>query len=360
VLHFFGQMNRGGAEIRTKDLMEPLKKDIEFHFLSLSGLKGPLDDEIIQLGGKIHHIPLNMFFIFELYKLNRKESFDIAHSHVSLVSGAIVFLCFLLGIQKRICHFRNTDDSSKESFLRKTRNGLLKLLIKVFSTNILAVGESSFNIRWSENWRKDKRCKVIYNGFPLKKEKLSKGYWKEIIPNYDGSDVLIHVGRFDHQKNHVRLLEIFNELLKNKLSYLILVGKVKEPINKQVQDYINYHSLEDRVYILGEQSNVYPLLANSNLLLFPSLWEGIPGVVVESIMMGTRVVGSNIPSISELSKKCDGIHLSDLNNSNSDWAVMVHHLLQKSYDRDVLINSFINSDFSIEKCTKSYLEIYES
>src|SRR5580700_7978935 len=55
VLHIFGQMNRGGAELRTIDLLrQDALSQFEFHFATLSGRRGTLDEEITRLGGYVH------------------------------------------------------------------------------------------------------------------------------------------------------------------------------------------------------------------------------------------------------------------------------------------------------------------
>lgn len=47
VVHIFGLMDLGGAEIRTLELMKTLQpQGVTFDFFTLSGRNGALDDEI--------------------------------------------------------------------------------------------------------------------------------------------------------------------------------------------------------------------------------------------------------------------------------------------------------------------------
>src|SRR2546422_7348680 len=95
VLHVFGVMNRGGAEMRTIDVMgQDVLKDFEFHFVTLGPGTGALDATIRELNGHVHSCPLGVTFAARFRRLLRTCRYDIVHSHVHYFSGYILRLAY--------------------------------------------------------------------------------------------------------------------------------------------------------------------------------------------------------------------------------------------------------------------------
>jgi len=86
-------MDRGGAEMRTVDLMrEESLKGFEFHFATLAPGAGSLDGIIEALNGHVHSCPLTPTFPFRFRRLLRTTHCDIVHSHVHIFSVYILLL----------------------------------------------------------------------------------------------------------------------------------------------------------------------------------------------------------------------------------------------------------------------------
>jgi hypothetical protein len=93
ILHLFGRMDRGGAEMRTLDVMRRADRGrFRLHFCALSGRRGELDEEIRSLGGEVHLLPLSASFPWKFRRLLREGRFDVVHSHVHYPSGYLLRL----------------------------------------------------------------------------------------------------------------------------------------------------------------------------------------------------------------------------------------------------------------------------
>ena len=80
------------------------------------------------------------------------------------------------------------------------------------------------------------------------------------------SFVIGHVGRFNEQKNHTFLIDIFEEIVRmNPHSKLILVGE--GPLERLVIDKIQSKRLEDKVLVLGQRMDVPELLQAMDVFL---------------------------------------------------------------------------------------------
>lgn len=101
---------------------------------------------------------------------------------------------------------------------------------------------------------------------------------------------VLHVGRFSPQKRHDLLLDAWARITTPHMLLLMT-----EP-NTQLEAMINERQLHDRVRIIGFQRNPYPWMARAELLVLCSDHEGMPNVLVEALICGTRVVSTDCPS----------------------------------------------------------------
>jgi glycosyltransferase involved in cell wall biosynthesis/O-antigen/teichoic acid export membrane protein len=332
VIHVLGSLGRGGVEMRLVEVMKYLDpKEVKLDFCSLSGQVGVLDSEVIKLGGRIHHLGLSLKFPFKFIALLKKQKYNAVHSHVFLFSGYILFLAMIAGIPIRIIHFRSTHDGQNLSSRRKLQRSVGRWLASISATRVLGVSEATLTSGWGKSHKDDSRCVVVYNGFT--NDESNQAYKKNSIPeiNITGSGPLIvHVGRFTPAKNHLRLLEIFSEYLKtNQDATLLLVGRGETPEESLSIERASQPDLFNRVIFTGLRTDVRKILGAADLLLFPSLWEGLPGVVIEALLEKTPVLASDLPGVREIDARSEGISLLSLEENNSVWANKMNETIAK-------------------------------
>jgi len=325
ILHVFVRMDRGGAEMRTLELFRVLDRQMYiFEFCALSGERGELDNEIVALGGKVHLLKLNAGFPLAFLSLLRNRRFAVVHSHVHLRTGLILLLAAIARVPKRIAHFRVTGNGNKRStWWRRGRNSLLKQLLNRVATDIVGVSQATLDKVLGSAWRADSRCRVIYSGVAVERFQVAPdpaGVRREFGFPEDAT-LVIHVGRLDTQKNHERLVRMFlcfAELVPD--ARLLLVGKREASIESRITAIAQTHQAAGRVVFAGVRHDVGRLLASSDLMLFPSLFEGLPGAVVEAAAAGIPVLASDIPEISELVGQLPGVQTIDLACPDDYWA----------------------------------------
>ena len=112
---------------------------------------------------------------------------------------------------------------------------------------------------------------------------------------------LLFVGRLDEQKNPELMLEALNELKEaGLLPRLKIVGE--GPLEESLRQKSHALSLEDRVTFAGYVSDVAPLMAESDALILPSRWEGMPNVVLEAMAAGLPAIATDVDGTRELSR----------------------------------------------------------
>ena len=364
ILHFFKKLDYGGAELRTIEVMKKIDRNkYEFHFCVNSPEEGELDELVRKLGGFIHVCELNWRFAFRLRKIIKSHKIDVIHSHLFMFSGVINLIAYYCKVPIRISHFRSSGDGKQKTTLNNIKKKLLQSLLDRFSTDIVAVNMSTMEIVWGDRWKSDPRCKVIYNGIDLSKvkEEISKNKIniKEELSLPKSSNIIIHVGRSSPAKNHFRLLRIFKEItVLEPNSYLILVGDVEE---EKLINFINNEGLNDRVIFLGIRKDIFRLFHYSDLMVFPSIREGLPGAVLEAVAVGTPVIASNIKVIKEINE-FKSLEFMDLKANDRYIAVLaVKHMKKINAERDFekSLSFFINTKYNIDNCVREFGFLYD-
>lgn len=111
--------------------------------------------------------------------------------------------------------------------------------------------------------------------------------------------VLVHVGGFTHEKNHLGLLRIFELVLKQlPAAKLHLVGD--GPLKNIIQAEVQQRGLDKQVTFYGFQKNAVQFMKDADVLLLPSNIEGLPGVILEAFFCRTPVVAYNVGGIKEI------------------------------------------------------------
>jgi glycosyltransferase involved in cell wall biosynthesis len=119
-----------------------------------------------------------------------------------------------------------------------------------------------------------------------------------LAPVPHDAPILMHIGSFTPEKNHVWLLRRFRELRgTHPDAHLVLVGD--GPLRATVDRVITELGLSNRVHCLGSRTDADTLVAAADILVLPSLVEGLPGVVLEAAACAVPAVASDVGGVSE-------------------------------------------------------------
>lgn len=134
------------------------------------------------------------------------------------------------------------------------------------------------------------RFAVINNPFPISSIQLLANHSLNQI-NYK---YFIHVGRFNKQKRHDRLFSLFKKSGTN--CKLVLLGDGSHEQRAYIKQQISLNKLDDDVILKGFKENPFPYIKNAQALLVTSDYEGLPTVIIESLVCGTPVISVDCPS----------------------------------------------------------------
>jgi glycosyltransferase involved in cell wall biosynthesis len=355
VLHVFGRLIRGGAELRTVELAESFRRErVRSDFLVLSGLDGTLDYRVRAAGGDVIKCPLNALFPSSLYRLLTTRRYDVVHSHVHYFSGVVLAIARLAGTPGRVAHFRTAIVNDKPDTLwRRAQLAACRRLLQLNATDILAVGEGAMGRAWSTAWRSDPRCRVVYSGIPP--ERLCCP-----APATSGSPAIINVGSVQPLKNQLRLIDVLRRCLREIPDLeLRLVGREVGDYGLQVRRAAADAGLSARVHLIGEVDDPISWIAASNLMVLPSLWEGLPGAALEACALGIPVLATDLPGTRELASHFPQLTTLSLAADPETWAAAAVRLIQQGVEpRRESAERFAKSAFTVARSRETHYEIW--
>lgn len=139
----------------------------------------------------------------------------------------------------------------------------------------------------------------IYNPFDIEKiERLSEELL-EIKEDKIGllkEKYIISVGRLDnYSKDYYTLLKGFKNIKsKGMKEKLYILGEGEE--RPLIESWIRELELEKEVILLGKYKNPYPWIKNAKVFAHSSRFEGLPTVLIESLICGVPVISSDCPT----------------------------------------------------------------
>jgi glycosyltransferase involved in cell wall biosynthesis len=323
ILHTVTIMNRGGLESRLMDQYRELDRTkFQYDFYVENSNPGQFDEEIASLGGRIFYggqisFPLlgNMpnFKVFKRF-LSVHREFKVVYAY-NQWSGWYLKVAKKCGVPIRIA-------SARTSLQKVTPKNIIKNLVKRpvnrYATHRFAV--STLAGKWL--FGKDmiqKGCVTVWpNAVDSLKFKFNQEV-REIVRRELGLGkcfTVIHVGNFRFEKNHSFLIQTFAELKKLRPdAKLVLVGGGDSVPIKTLTAKLG---VEDAVLVLGQQLYVEHYLQAGDVFVFPSLYEGFPGAVLEAQAAGLPcVISDTITDEVCLTPECVQLSLSA---SPSEWA----------------------------------------
>jgi glycosyltransferase involved in cell wall biosynthesis len=107
------------------------------------------------------------------------------------------------------------------------------------------------------------------------------------------------VSRLHRQKGIIHLLRAAPDILRRRPeARIVIVGG--GPLERDMRRFAASAGLDRHVLILGERPDARDLLSLFDVFVLPSLWEGLPLVLIEAASLGKPIVASAIDGVREV------------------------------------------------------------
>lgn len=362
VLNMFTVMDRGGAETMVMNYYRHIDRTkVQFDFLVHREQRGAYDDEIERMGGRIYRMcpiyPQN----FSRYKRDLRAFFrahpeyKIIHSHMSELGYFAFREAERQGVPVRICHAHNAPHGFDVKMIMRT---YFKKRMMPYLTHLFMCGEESG--KWLYGEKNKSRFIMLNNAIDAALYSFDASKREKMRQQLGLTDELVigHVGRFNPQKNHPFLLDVFAALLKKESdAVLLLVGGGDDM--PEIQAKAEALGITERVRFLGVRSDVADLIQAMDVFVFPSLYEGLGIALVEAQAAGLPcVVSDTIPHEAYLTDLVDSEKLSAPEEKWAEKILALRAVPRTDRHEEIAAHGF---DISTEavKLQEFYLKAYE-
>jgi glycosyltransferase involved in cell wall biosynthesis len=357
-------MTQGGAENWLIKLLRKVDRNIlQMDFCVAKPEKGPYEEEIKSLGSKIIRCELKPFLTYQhrLARILCENQYDVVHSHSWFFSGIVLKVAHRCNVPVRIAYCHTTRDTYQLTLYRKFYAWLMRLMIMKHATHCLGCSSEAALALFGKNWKNIDKCSLLHTCVDV--EAFRPGQKPSVTKTDFGipSDAVVigHVGSFRLAKNHTFLLDIGAEIIKLQPKvYVFLAGDGQ--LRKEMEAKAQSLGIIDRLVFASNRNDVPQLMMHVfDVLLFPSIYEGMPLTLVEAVTSGLRVVCSDV-----ISREASDVlpeaftHLS-LNLSAEQWAEEVMEAIEKGrISHEYAYNQVKDSHFAVDYSLRELSKIY--
>ena len=285
ILQVVPAMNTGGMETFIMNLYRAMDREkVQFDFLYHYDMPCFYDEEILRLGGRItkltvrqdNNLPKYLHQLNEFFA--RHTEYRVIHGHYSGFGMFYNAAAKKNGITVRAGHSHNTN---YEHNLVGWLDRAMSLFFTYGLTDRFACGQEAGKALF-----RGKPFRFLPNGVDAAAfgpDEAQRAALRRQLGVPEGAPLYGHIGRFCQQKNHGYLLDIFEQILKRQpQARLVLLGEGEtlEAVKAKAAP------LGDRVIFAGVQGNTGAYYRAMDAFLLPSLFEGLPVVLVEAQAAG--------------------------------------------------------------------------
>jgi glycosyltransferase involved in cell wall biosynthesis len=321
---------------------------------------GAIGEQLRRDGFVVHELPRpdhgpDYFASRRIAELLRREHIDVMHTHntQALMHGG---LAAMQAPGRRLIH---TDHA--RSFPDSFKYHVIERIMSTVAFRVVGVSEHTTDNLHRYEWIPRRKLVTIPNGVDggfvstgIDRPSVRLGLG---VP--DDAEVLLFAARLEEQKGGTFLLQALAHLAPTRPRlHLVLAGEGS--LADELASEAVALGISDRVHFLGVRLDVPQLLRAVELFVLPSVWEGLPMVILEALAAGCPVVATDVGGISSAIR--DGVTGALVSPRDvSGLADAIGRTLDSPEDRERFARegrALFSAVFSAEAMTRRYEALY--
>lgn len=355
ILHIFDNMWVGGAQKAFVQIENEIDKSrFKIYVCCING-KGFFFDKLktrnVYFIDKKRSVDISL--IFRIRRLIKDKKIDVVVTHLDLGNLYGRMAAVLCPGVKLVSVYHGIKKFPKIVFI-------VRRLLSLFNSAFLAVSKSTLDYYILNENACKKKSKVIYNGVDIRnyrkkyREKAEKEFGFE-----KGIFAVGFVGRLNKIKNlpcFLNAAKIFSNKVKN--SRFIIVGD--GPERKKLELMSERIGLKNVIFT-GYRSDVAEIISSFDVSVLPSLHEGCPNFILESMASGKPVIASRAEGNTELIEDCKNGFLFNSKKPSSLADLLFLIYCHPEIGKKIGIEGVesVKKKFSFEKMKREYELFFE-
>lgn len=299
-MHYVGALELGGSQSFVMELYRNIDRTkVQFDFVIFEGWRGPLFDEIQELGGRIYDSPkyngINHIRFISWWNrfFDSHPEYHVLHGHVRSVAS----IYLPIAKKHRVFTVLHSHSASNGDGCKSIAKALLQLPVRHIADYYMACSDDAGRWLFGEQVIHSKKYSTIPNAINIKRFEYDidvRDRMRKAL-GLEESLVIGHIGRFYDVKNHVFLLHVLSEVIRARKDVkLIFVGD--GPLKSEIEDKCKEMHLLDYVVFTGNRIDTENFYQAMDIFVFPSKWEGLGIAAIEAQASGLPcVISEGVP-----------------------------------------------------------------
>lgn len=336
---------------------------VAFDYLSLGYQTfEPYREELEHYGGTLFNLDIHssgIKLLVDIFKRLRKfikaHNYDIIHINSGALTQVLVsaLAAKSAGGRKIIVHSHNAMIKTQ---FRETIYRLIKPLFYFCTNKYYACAEIAAASMFPKDILKNHKWTLVPNAIQIERFEYNEEIRQQYRKKYglENKFVIGHVGRFNEQKNHDFLIDIFAEVSKKRAdAMLLLVGT--GDLKAMIEDKVKRLDLTNRVIFTGQRRDANCFMQAMDLFAFPSIYEGLGMVLIEAQTSGLKTISSDKVPINEtrVTDCIEHLSLSDKSKWIQEICVYSNGVERKSH-----VDEIINAGYELKKAAENLKDRY--
>jgi len=291
----------------------------------------------------------------KIWKLLRQLKPVCTHTY-NIATLEYNVIAFFAGIKKRIHAEHGRDIYDLDGSNKKYQ--YLRRFINPFVTKWIPVSKELADWLVRDVKLPQSKVDLIYNGIDLELYSPKKHSYKKQY-------IVGTVGRMAAVKDQLTLLKATQLLISEypELKNIIRIEVVGDgELYSIIQSYIEEHSLEGNIKLLGARNDVANILQNFDVFVLPSLAEGIPLTILEAMATALPVISTKVGGVPELIEdEVNGYLISPQDVKALASRIKLYIDKPDLIERHGLIaRGKVEKNFSLLAMTEQYMQVYDA
>jgi glycosyltransferase involved in cell wall biosynthesis len=357
VAHIIDRLPADGAERLLVDVLKNRSSNFNYVVLCLID-GGELVEELQQMGLRVivfkRHSKFDLSLLWRVALWLRKHKVAVVHTHL-FTADSWGRTAALLARTPKIFNTVHSTNTWKNIIHRVVDNILAR-----FSTKVIACSHTVAQGLQQRDFISDKKIVTISNGIDFERfSTLKPTVMSEIKYLREKTIKMALIGRLHPAKGHTDLLSVLAKLKQDGLNFhVFFVGEGE--LKNEIAEAISALDLHDYVSMLGFRRDIPNILANIDILLMPSRWEGLPITLLEAMAMAKPVLASAVGGIPDVISDGENGLLFKAGNEQ-ELSKKLRNLLMSKDLREIYGNTaknMVKKHYNAKVVAQKYEELY--
>ncbi|EDY35474.1 glycosyl transferase, group 1 family protein [Aciduliprofundum boonei T469] len=282
--------------------------------------------------------------------------FDIVHAHFAHPAGGVA-LRIAKKYEKPVVVTAHAHEIREYPFMDEK---LKEKILWVLNNADVLITVSQDNVRKMREFGYGGDVHVIPNGYdPEVFRPMDKGKTRKELGLPENKKIIVSVGRLIPRKGYIYLIEAIDNLRKKRDDFFtVVIGD--GPLREELRNEVKRRNLENYINFIGEiplDEDVARYIASADIFVLPTLDEGNPTVMFESLGCGVPFIGSRVAGIPEIITSEEYGLLTEPKNPK-DLEEKINTALDTRWDKGKILN--YAAQFTWKSIAEKTVKIYET